>query len=239
MTDVIDDPGVGVGIHIGTFEISGLTTLRPTSITWTSLLAVANETTVAPSGLTGIYSGIGIGGAEGGIADLTSATEPVGVTFPAQTFISFTGFPTLSALEDTFIAPGIYASTDCTANPPSVGQTCTPSSGAFVSPFSFVNNPPPPPTGPFATATWVVSGVSADGQDTWTGVFVSQFTEPFQNVLAALAQTGSVTNTYSATITVRSATTSLPEPGTIALLFAALASWAVFLDRSSRHRQFR
>jgi len=85
----------------------------------------------------------------------------------------------------------------------------------------------------------VVSGVSADGQDTWTGVFVSQFTEPFQNVLAALAQTGSVTNTYSATITVSSATTSLPEPGTIALLFAALASWAVFLDRSSRHRQFR
>lgn len=228
--------GSAVGGVIGTFQISGSTTLRPTSITWTSLLAVANETTVAPSGLTGIYSGIGLGGHDVAIEDLTTATEPVGVMFPAQTFISFTGFPALSALEDTFITPGIYTSAGCTANPPSVGQTCTPSFGGSVSPFNFVNNPPPPPSGPFSAVTWVVSGVSADGQDTWVGVFVSQFTEPFQNVLAALGPGGPgfISNTYSATITVSSAATSLPEPDTMALLFAGLMSLAVFVGRSSR-----
>ena len=217
--------GNALATIVGTFNIFGNVTITPTTITWTSITNTANQTTISSGGLTGIYSGLGNTTAT--IHGLNAAVEPVGVTFPLQPFISFDANPALSSLLINFIFAGIYPSAQCGASPAAVGQTCT----LPGSPFNFVNNPPPAPAGPQATMTWAASGVTADGLDTWFGNFTSQFSTPFQTVLAGLANTGSITNTYSATITVETASTSVPEPSTVTLMVLALMSMLFFLRR--------
>ena len=219
--------GNALATIVGTFDISGIVSVTPTGITWTNSVPpnTANQANIAGFGLTGIYAGIGLGNTIATIDDLNLASNPVGVAFPEQSFIDFDANPALSSLLINFIDAGIYSSSQCSSLPAAVGQTCT----TTGSPFSFVNNPPPPPTGPQATATWAVSGVSANGLDTWIANFTSQFTTPFQTVLAA----GSFTNAYSAAITVETAS-SVPEPSTVALMVLALMSMLVFLRRRSK-----
>lgn len=220
-------------ITVGTFNISGTVTYTQNLISWTSNQPPfsPDKATVGPGG-SGIYSALG--GTTVTIDDLTRATGPVGVTFAAQPFLSFDANPALSPLLINFISTGIFAPAGCAASPPAVGQTCTPSQPGLPSPFNFVNNPPPPPLGPQATATFSFSGISANGLETWSGIFTSQFTVPFQTVLAALAPggSGSVTNLYSATITVSEAPSQVPEPSTVSLVGLALtAMMSVFLRR--------
>lgn len=196
----------------GSFNIAGTITVTANTITWqlNDPPFPANQARVGP-GATGSFAGLD--GSIVGIAPLNNATEPVGSTFPEQPFITFPSAPALGVLDINFIFAGIYSSAQCGAAP-AVNQTCTISPN---SPFSFVNNPPAAPVGPQASATFVFSGVSADHQSSWTGIFTSQFFVPFQTVLAAFAPggSGSVTNTFSATIT--ATPTVVPEPGPMML----------------------
>lgn len=219
--------GNALATIIGTFNMAGNMTITSTGITWTNIAPpTANQATIGPGG-TGIYSGLG--GTTATIQNLNSATEPVGSLFAAQPFISLNGNPGLSPLLINFIFAGIYSSAQCGVSPAVVGQTCTPSQPGSPSPFNFVNNPPPAPAGPQATMTWAAQGVT--GLDTWGGIFTSQFTTPFQTILTTLAANGSVTTSYSATITVQTASPSVPEPSTVALIAFALMSMLFFLRR--------
>jgi len=200
----------------GTFDIAGTATVTNNTITWQDTFGVHDKATIGMTGLSGNF--VGLGGTEVTIRDLNSAIEPVG-GFPPQLFITFDAGPALGSLLINFIFQGIYSSAGCTASPPAVGQTCTPGVPGG-SPFNLVNNPPPPPPGPLATATWVFSGIASDGS-AWTGNFTSQFGVPFQTVLAQLAATGSVSNTFSATFTV-TPPSAVPEPGGLVLFGSGL-----------------
>lgn len=202
----------------GTFDIAGTVTATATTISWTNNLSppTPQKAVIGPSDLSGSFTGLG--GTEVTIKDLNNSTEPVGTAFSPQPFISFDAAPTLPGLMINFVYPGIYSSGGCSASPPAVGQTCTPAIPGG-SPFNFVNNPPP--GSPEATATWVLAGVTSDGSATWTGNFTSQFNVPFQDVLARLAQSGSVSDTYSATFTV-TPKSPVPEPESLFLMLGGL-----------------
>ncbi|HTP87462.1 MAG TPA: hypothetical protein VMH81_27795 [Bryobacteraceae bacterium] len=191
---------------LGTFNIAGTITVTTSAITWMSNDPpfMLDKATIGP-GPTGSFAGLG--GTVATIDNLNSATEPVGTPFAATPFLSFDAAPALGLLDINFIFAGIYSTAQCTAAP-AVGQTCTPNPPItpVTSPFNFVNNPGI--MGPQATATFAFGGISADGQSQWSANFTSQFGVPFQSVLAMLASTGSVSNTYSATVTV----TPVPEP---------------------------
>ena len=72
--------------------------------------------------------------------------------------------------------------------------------------------------------------MTSDGLATWQGNFTSQFTAPYQSVLATLASTGSVTNTFSATFLVTQ-NPAVPEAGTMSLLGLGLVSLSYKLSR--------
>lgn len=192
----------------GTFNIAGSITVSPTTITWTLDSAPFTPNKANLTGGTGSFAPLN--GTTVTIATLVNALQPVGVLFPPVPFITFDGAPTFPVLDINFIFPGIYTNAACGAAP-AVGQQCTISP---TSPFSFVNNPPAPPIGPDATAGFVFTGVTSDGLENWQGVFTSQFTVPYQSVLASLAANGSVTNTFSATFTL----SPVPEASTLSML---------------------
>jgi hypothetical protein len=217
----------------GTFNIAGTITVTSTGmITWRLNDAPfpPDQSRIGP-GATGSFAGLD--GTIVTINNLNQATEPVGATFPAQPFIAFNAAPTLPTLDINFIYQGIYPSTNCGTLPATVGQTCTVSTP--TSPFNFVNNPPPAPLGPQATATFAFSGVTSDQQSVWFGNFTSQFDVPFQQVLAGLAPGGPgfVSNTFSATITV-TPNSGVPEPGPGTLTACGLG--LVVFSAALRHR---
>jgi hypothetical protein len=228
-------------ILFGTFNIAGnITVSNPgfngcpagtLCISWTDPPATAaNKVDIAGTGLTGVFSSIvGFSGNDAAnISNLQSPPEIVdGPGFAPQTFMSFNAPGVTTTLLINFIAAGIYTPAQC-ALAPAVGQQCT-IPGSL---FNFVNNPPPAPVGPQATATWVLSGVTNDGQSTWFGNFTAQFGVPFQTVLAQLQNTGSVTNSYSGTITVIQ-NPGVPEAGTMSLLGLGLVGFSMLRRRRS------
>jgi hypothetical protein len=199
------------------FNITGTATITLNTITWTSNTSPfsPDETLIGP-GATGIFSALG--GTTATIDDLNYSTDPVGTPFTAQPFLSFDANPALSPLLINFIFTGVDPSAGCTAIPPAAGQTCTPNSPDILSLLSLENIPPVPGGG--SSASWVVAGVSADGSETWFGIFTSQFPESFQQLLATLGTGGSVTDSYSAVIDVSgtSDTAPVPEPSSLLLL---------------------
>ncbi len=201
------------------FNISGTATISLNTITWTGNTSpfLPDETLIGP-GATGIFSALG--GTTATIGDLSYLTDPVATPFTAQPFLSFDANPALSPLLINFIFTGVDSSAGCTETP-SVGQTCTPTSLNFLSLLSLTNTPPALGA---SSASWVVAGVSADGSETWYGIFTSQFPESFQQFLATVASGGSVTDSYSAVIDVSgtSATTPAPEPSSLLLLGTGL-----------------
>jgi hypothetical protein len=208
----------------GTFDIAGTIIVTNTMISWQGIVGpppfVPDKATVG--NVSGSFGGLS--GTQVTIRDLNNATEPVG-TFPPQPFVTFDAAPALGTLLINDIFAGIYPTAGCAASPPAVGQTCTPGVPGG-SPFNFVNNPPP--NAPQATATFAFSGLTSDG-GTWVANFTSQFGVPFQTVLAQLAATGRVTNTYSATFTVTAA--PVPEPGTFLPLFLGLGLVALYSSK--------
>jgi hypothetical protein len=227
----------------GTFNIGGTVIATPTTITWRSDVSpsVASQAVVGATGLSGSFLALSSGEVIG-IASLNSAGQPSSnpdAPFtPPVPFISFTGPLAGITLNINEVFHGFEGAAGCAATTPSVGQVCTvpgvnPPAGT-QSPFNFVNNPPPAPNGPAATATFAFSGVTSDGLSRWSGNFTSQFNVPFQTILHNLTA-GPVSNTFSATITV-TALTGAPEPGSMALM--GLGVVLVVLSAGLRRRPF-
>jgi len=205
----------------GQFTIAGSITVTATTITWTNTNPglTPDQASIGGTGLTGSFLAANLGGTTVSILDLNRAAEPVfspSAPFsppgPAQQFITFNApsaaaFPMLNITE---VFHGIFSNLACGAAA-TVPQVCTPDTPGNPSPFSFVNTSASASFGSF-----VFSGVTSDGLATWRGVFSTQFLTSYQDVLAGLLRTGSVTNTYSATFEVVQA--GVPEPGSMALM---------------------
>jgi hypothetical protein len=202
----------------GTFQMNGVVTATATTL---DFLGVDGTT---PNVFT-LSLGTGSFASENGtntIHNLNQATEPVNTTItPPQDFIDFTVMPGLPSLMVGYIPMGNGGLAGCSM--PASGtvppQTCT----VPGSPITLQNNN----DGGVVTgssATWTVTGPTSDRSANWTGVFTSQFVgQSYQDVLATLAAHGSVTDSYSANVTV----SAVPEPGTLltagfGMLLAAL-----------------
>jgi hypothetical protein len=194
----------------GMFSIDGNITVTDNTISWanTNSPFTPEQSNIGDNG-TGSFASLD--GTIVSIQDLTDSTEPVGSTFGPDEFISFNAAPTMPTLLIDYIYAGVFSSTDCTLTP-AVGQTCTPPGpGGGASPFSFTNlegNQGVPPIE--SEATFTFGGATSDG-GIWEGQFSADFDVPFQTVLANLASSGSVTDTYSSELTV--SVTAAPEPG--------------------------
>jgi len=161
------------------------------------------------------------------ISNLMNPPDIVGGTgFAPATFMTFNNAGITTQLLIDLIEPGIFTSAGCTATPPAPGQLCTPPG----SPVSFVNT-----SRSQATASWVLDGVTDTPGISWTGNFTSALSTPFQTALAGLAANGSVSETFSATITLTGTpiTTTVPEPGSMALTIISLGLIATFVRRCS------
>ena len=184
--------------------------------------------------VAGLPSGSGVGLIPTAIAgndaaNISNLSNPPnivdGVGFTNQTFLTFNNGGITTALMLNYIAAGIYGSGGCGGSP-AVGQTCT-TPGSL---FNFVNNAGN--VGPQATATWVFDGATSGNpnpQQIWTGNFSSQFSVPFQTVLANLGANGYVANTYSGTITLSE--NPAPEPGSLIMIGTGLLGLAALLRR--------
>jgi PEP-CTERM motif len=190
-----------------------------------------NKADISTSGLPS-GSGVGLipttisGNDAANISNLANPPNIVdGVGFTNQTFLTFNNGSITTALMLNYIAAGIYSPAGCGGSP-AIGQNCT-TPGSL---FNFVNNAGN--VGPQATATWVFDGVTSGNpnpQEIWTGNFSSQFSVPFQTVLANLTTNGFVANTYSGTITL--SPNPAPEPGSLIMIGTGMIGLAVLLRR--------
>jgi len=220
----------------GIFTIDGNITVTEDTISWanTNVPFTPLQANIGDSA-TGSFAALD--GSIASIQDLNASTEPVASSFGPDEFIGFDAAPTMPTLLIDYIFAGVFSGTDCMLTP-AVGQTCTPPGpGGGASPFSFTNlegNQGVPPIESEGNFTFV--GVTSDG-GIWEGQFSADFDVPFQTVLAGLAASGSVTDTYSAVITV----TATPEPGAGVMLGSGLGlillSFASRRPRRKQHQQ--
>lgn len=190
--------------------MNGIVTATPTAFTWDGVGGTPADVFSLSLG-TGSFT---VADGTNAIHNLNNTTEPVDVVFPPQDFIDFTVAPSLPSLEINFVALGNGGAAGCAM--PAAGttppQTCTPPIPGG-SPITFQNNNVNGVvTG--SSATWTFSGISSDGESTWSGIFTSQFVgQSYQDVLTQFATTGSVTASYSANVTV----SPIPEPSGLLL----------------------
>jgi len=212
--------------QFSTVNLSGIVTVSVTGATqnilWFSDVAPNLSQMTTTSGGTGDF--VGTAG-QNFIGNLNSAAQPASTPvsggFVPKTFLDFTATKaSLPQLIITFLFDGVNGAAGCAA-PPVVPQFCTPTLPAPGSPFNFENTP----TG--STVSLDMSGVTSDGSATWMGIFTAQFNVPYQTILSNFAAGGSVTNTFSATITA----TPIPEAGTMSLLGLGLIGVSMRLRR--------
>lgn len=210
----------------GTFDLDGSVTATLNTISWTSNGGTAQMGTIENnSDLSGSF--LGLGDTMVSIDNLDRVgppPEPVGTMFAEQPFITFlsplaSSFPTLMI---DYIAQGSGSAADCTA-PAAGGQTCTLPTSEVPggSPFTFVNTSTVLNGVPIITssATFNFSGMTSDGLSAWSGIFTSQFNEPFQDVINQFVTTGTVTNSYSdSNLVITLTQAGVPEPGGLALM---------------------
>ena len=220
---------------IGSFNLSGDIFVNGiSSLTWTNPMGVSSMATISEA--TGIYSGLN--GQNVTIETLNSSTDPTsapgasGPGFPDTLFIVFPTSSGLASLNINTIYGGVDGSAQCSATP-SAGppaQVCTPALPTGFSPFNLENNPPS--TSITSTGSFAFSGdVAAMPQATWVANFTTQFTVPYQTVLAELGPsgTGTVSDAYSATFTVSS---PVPETSTLSML--GLGFGLILISRVAR-----
>ncbi len=216
----------------GTFDLNGSVTATLNTISWTSDGGASQMGTIENnSDLSGSF--FGLGDSMVSIENLDRngpPAEPVGMMFTGQPFITFlapaaASFPTLMI---NYIAPGSGSAADCGA-PAAGGQTCTLPSSEVPggSPFTFINTSTLIDGQPIITSsvTFDFSGLTSDGLSAWSGIFTSQFNEPFQEVLNQFVTTGAITNSYSDSnlvITLSQSQSAAPEPGGLALMGVGL-----------------
>jgi hypothetical protein len=204
-------PTIALAVTTGTFNIDGTITLSAAApqIRFTGDMSPfpPNKSTIGAGGLSGSFVGLG-----GTTVTIMPISNPPAVTdgagFAPQSFLSFDAAPALGTLPLNFIFAGINSAAAC-GLPPAVGQTCS----LAGSPFNFQNTP-----GGGSTLGFVLSGISAPTGSNWIGNFSSQFTVPYQSLLATLQGGGTLSSTYSATFNV----TAIPEPGSLALVLGGL-----------------
>jgi hypothetical protein len=205
--------------------MSGNFGITSSSVSFSSLTNVSDQFTL--SGGTGSF--VGSDGTND-VNSISGAVNPVGTAFTPTVFISFPSGPT-QTLNLDFIDAGVNPSAGCAATPPAGGQTCTPAavSGHILSMLNLENT-----SANALTVSWTVSGVTSDGLSTWSAIFSTQITEPYQTFLAAIAAGGTVTDTYSATVDVTQNVSPTPEPGTLVMLGSGLLGMAGLIRRKVR-----
>jgi hypothetical protein len=84
-----------------------------------------------------------------------------------------------------------------------------------------------------STATWVFDGVEVGQPNTiWTATFTSQFSVPYQTVLANIASpTFSVTNSYTAAVS------ASPEPSALIMVGIGLGLFTLWRAGANRKRK--
>jgi hypothetical protein len=153
---------------------------------------------IALAGGSGTFAGVT--GNLNTIQSLDSTHEPVGVMVSLTNWLTFN--PPVTAghgpmsLTLTEVFPGSFTSAQC-GLAPAAGQICTPPGSAF----NLVNF-----SDTTSSVSFEVTGNAVDSKtgDTtpFVGIFSSQFTVPYQTLLAALAVnggTGNYSSSYSAT----------------------------------------
>lgn len=158
----------------------------------------------------------------GQIKDLDLTATPAGTAFSLLSFATFDANPNIR-LDLTFIEPGVFSSA-LIAAPPAAGQTATPPAdvlGPGPSPLNLINI-----GASSSVVAFAARGVATDILTGETSPFVAslstQFPDmPYQQLVAIAAAGGTVSGSYSATISV------VPEPAAIGLLVGAVGMAAL------------
>jgi hypothetical protein len=133
------------------------------------------------------------------------AGQPPNSAFALSNFLTFAAAPSVH-LDLNFIYLGVLSSAACGVAP-APGQTCTPVIPALItpanplglSPLSLLNTP----TGSVASVSLAGTAANTATPNTtaspFTGTVTTQFSLPFQSVLATLGSGGALSASYSAT----------------------------------------
>lgn len=199
--------------------MSGLFTLTSSTMSWNSDQPPNSANFFTQSAGTG---GFATNNGQNQIENLTFSTDPVG-QFAALDFINFLVDSSVPSLNITNIVPGLYTNAGCSSavNP---GDTCTPNVNGSAGFLNFIDT-----SSTQSSATWVFEGTEAGSPGiVWTATFTSQFNAPYQTVLA-----GTVSNSYSATVTVSAA----PEPSPTIMVGIALGLVTLWRAGANRKRK--
>jgi hypothetical protein len=181
----------------------------------------------------------GLFGTSGFVKDLNFAALNVNGATSLDNFLTFAAAPQL-AFELEFLHSGSFGLANC-FSAPAVGQTCTPTLAALVTPdnptgqlpFSLMN------TANGSTLAFELEGTVHDFGTlldmAFTGLFTAQFDVPYQFVLEQLFAGQSVIANYSASFDAEfEPPTTVPEPAGLAMMLCGMAWLAgrVRRDRS-------
>jgi hypothetical protein len=170
-------------------------------------------------------------GSSGAVKDLSFAALNVNGTTALDNFLTFSAAPLLEFDVD-FVHSGGFGLAQCFA-PPAVGQTCTPTLAALITPdnplgqtpFSFMN------TANGSVLAFEPEGIVHDFSTltdiAFTGLFTAQFDVHYQFILEQLFNGQSVVASYSASFDAQfEPPTRVPEPASLGLMLCG-AIWLV------------
>jgi len=170
--------------------------------------------------------------------DIAFLSQPLNIPFLYQNFLTFPSDPDIT-FDLTRIFLGVEGQAACAAAP-AVGQACTPAFAALVTPSDPLGLSPlnlENLAGGGSAASFSIAGqmrrISTSETSPYSGVYTTQFDDPYQFLLAAMVTGGGLTGTYSATLTTPVAdTAAVPEPTTLLLIGPAVI--ALYARRRQR-----